>query len=210
MVWMFSTAVHLGVSMFDRRRVALAGLAAVPLLLLAAACKDDGGSALDLSGGGGGGAAAGASTSGASAPSSNGLPMGSGGQDGTGYPSASSSGSGSASGSGDASALSGVWTGQYTCRQGNTTMRLHLSGLNDKVTGTFDFGGQGGVPAGSYTVSGTLAGGKVTLTGGEWIKQPDGFAMVAFDVTSMSATALSGTVAGEGCTTFQVTKTSSN
>lgn len=199
MVWAFATAVYLGVSMLDRRRVAWAGLAAVPLLLLVSACKDDGGSPFGMKGGGG--AAAAAATSSPGMPSGSGSPLGAGGSD--------SSGSSSSEGSGDASALNGVWSGKYTCNQGETLMRLHLSGLNDKVTGTFDFGGAD-VPEGSYTVSGTLAGGKVTLTGGQWIKQPDGFFMVNFDVTTMTATTLSGTVDGEGCTTFQVTKTSSD
>ena len=198
MVWAFATAVYLGVSMLDRRRAAWAGLAAVPLLLLVSACKDDGGSPFGMKGGGG--AAAAAATSSPGTPSGSGSPLGAGGSDG-------SNSSGEASG--DASALNGVWSGKYTCNQGETLMRLHLSGLNDKVTGTFDFGGAN-VPEGSYTVSGTLAGGKVTLTGGQWIKQPDGFFMVNFDVTTMTATTLSGTVDGEGCTTFQVTKTSSD
>ena len=193
--------------MIDRRRAALAGLAAVPLLLLASACKDDGSSPFGMSGYGGS-ATASATVNGAAAaaasPSTQ-SPLGAGGGgDGSGSLGDAPSSSGS-----DAKVLSGTWTGQYVCAQGTTKLTLLLEGAGSGVAGTFKFTGLSGTdtPSGSYTLGGTLADGKVTLHGETWLSQPSGYVMVDLEVTGITSTTLSGTVDGAGCTTFQVIKT---
>ncbi|TDQ05926.1 hypothetical protein [Labedaea rhizosphaerae] len=176
----------------------------VPLLLLASACKDDGGSAYGGFPGAGGDAKApaaagtdgssgdgGGATAAPRQPTSAGVPDNGGGNSAT-----------------DASVLNGVWEGHYVCHQGPRKMRLHLSGLNEQVTGTFDFGDGDPSSSGSYMVSGTLSGGQVTLHAGQWIKQPDGYVTIDLVVTTITPGAISGSVDGPDCTTFEATKTS--
>jgi hypothetical protein len=175
-----------------RRRAAVAGLVAVPVLMLFSACKDDGSTPFGLtgSGSGGGGATAEVSTApttsgGATAPQLGG-------------------GSATSSASGAFAGLGGVWSGTYHCHQGATTMQLTLVPSGPTLTGTFEF--HVGSTTGAYTVKGSQNGDKVVLHADQWLAQPDGYALVDFEITSISPTRLTGTVDGEGCSTFSVTK----
>lgn len=174
----------------DRRRAALAALAALPLLLLVSACKDDGGSAFDFpdsDSGGGSGVAAQAST----APSTANSGSASGGTASAQKP--------------DLTEFTGRWTGTYTCSQGQTSLTFKLAGGNLTVAGTFEFTTTDGT-SGSYTVTSEPSDPKVVLHAGQWVNQPDGYDMVDFEVTTITSTTISGTVDGNGCTTFQATK----
>lgn len=97
-------------------------------------------------------------------------------------------------------AMAGQWMGTYTCSQGLTGLTLSVSaGTDDKLTGRFSFyavPANPGVPAGSYTMTGTYyPGGSFSLTGQTWINQPPGFEQVDLTGTIQAGgTELAGTV----------------
>ncbi|CAM3630660.1 hypothetical protein ACXYTP_12145 [Tsukamurella ocularis] len=107
--------------------------------------------------------------------------------------------------------LAGTWTGTYVCNQGETALTLTLV---DPAAGAsrFDFGASPsnpGVPTGSYSVTMSLDGADLILTPTAWIDRPGAYEMVGLRATGPinSATAvLTGTVAYQGCTTFEVRK----
>jgi hypothetical protein len=83
-------------------------------------------------------------------------------------------------------------------------MQLSLVVSGAQVTGAFEF--TTGSVSGSYTVKGVTSGQDVVLRGDLWIDHPDGYLMVDFKLTEISATTLSGSIDGSGCSTFRVTK----
>jgi hypothetical protein len=105
--------------------------------------------------------------------------------------------------------LAGTWTGTYLCNQGETALTLTLV---DPAAGAsrFDFSAtpaNPGVPNGSFSVTLSLDGADLVVTPQAWIAQPAGYLMVGLRVPGPidSATnVLSGTVAYQGCSTFEV------
>lgn len=86
----------------------------------------------------------------------------------------------------DASSLDGVWSGEYTCAQGITGLKLTLDGTPDgQVSGTFEFhpvARNPKLPTGSFTVRGTLdSAGRLKLNPDRWVKQVAGWNMVSLD-----------------------------
>jgi hypothetical protein len=112
----------------------------------------------------------------------------------------------------DQASLTGTWTGTYECAQGPSDVTLTVVDLQGDVDAFFEFGGNGDVPPGAYTMAGTNEDGVLTLDGDEWIEQPDDYAQVGLigEVSGDSEDELTGTVEGEGCTTFSVSRTSTD
>lgn len=84
--------------------------------------------------------------------------------------------------------LSGAWSGQYTCPQGVTAMRLDLrEGKAGAVEGVMTFYAHPDnptVPSGCFTMHGKFnaATGKLQLRQGHWISRPDaGWYMIDLD-----------------------------
>lgn len=167
----------------------MAGLVVVPVLVLLSACKDDGASPFGLTGGGGSGGV-GAEASTAPVTTTSGSPLGA---QGSGGPT-----------SGGLAQVGGVWTGTYYCNQGATSMTLALVPNGAALTGTFEF--TAGSTTGAYTLKGEQDGSNVVLHADQWLKQPDGFFTVDFEITSISASRLAGKVDGDGCSTFSVSR----
>ncbi|HST37231.1 MAG TPA: hypothetical protein VLK25_11450 [Allosphingosinicella sp.] len=74
----------------------------------------------------------------------------------------------------------GLYVGEYLCGQGLTALRLAIedAGGNRQI-GVFDFGGNGGLPSGAYTVRVMRdRGGGYTLTPLRWIRRPADYVMV--------------------------------
>jgi len=116
-------------------------------------------------------------------------------------------------GAGDTELLAGRFTGTYTCQQGPTALRLDILDLPEapgQVTALFSFSATADnpdVPSGAYTMSGTLRGDALELTGRRWLVHPSGYLMVALSGTySADAQLLRGHVDGAGCETFVLTK----
>ena len=88
--------------------------------------------------------------------------------------------------------LAGCWGGRYTCAQGVTALRLTIERHDTMgATATFDFGPldeNPSVPRGSYRMNGIVRDAEgellVSLAPDEWIVQPPGYAMVAFDAAT--------------------------
>lgn len=112
--------------------------------------------------------------------------------------------------------LSGAWSGQYTCPQGVTAMRLDLrEGKAGAVEGVMTFYAHPenpGVPSGCFTMRGKFnaATGKLVLKQGHWISRPDdGWYMIDLDgKVDKERGAFTGAVgfpiSPGACTTFQV------
>lgn len=74
----------------------------------------------------------------------------------------------------------GLYTGEYVCGQGLTALRLAVedSGGRRQI-GVFDFGGNGDLPLGAYTVRVTRnRHGTYRLTPLRWIRRPADYQMV--------------------------------
>lgn len=108
--------------------------------------------------------------------------------------------------------LSGEWNGYYTCAQGKTGLTLSITHdlADDALESIFSFfphADNPEVPNGRFEMFGVYdsdsAG--VTLTAGEWVEDPGGFATVdlsgRYDPNTDS---ISGETIGSGCTRFMV------
>lgn len=106
--------------------------------------------------------------------------------------------------------LSGIWTGTYTCNQGETELTLTIDpAVSGSARTVFAFGPttkNPNVPTGSYEMTARYAARTLGFTQKRWIQQPSGYIMVDLTATAVSTTALSGTVSTQGCTTFKVTR----
>jgi hypothetical protein len=104
----------------------------------------------------------------------------------------------------------GVWTGTYICNQGLTGMRLTITGTGGVVRALFEFyavASNPGVPDGSFEMTGNYSpAAGLVLIPDYWINQPFGYEMVGVSAPSPKGTSLSGTVQGNNCTTFAVTR----
>lgn len=111
----------------------------------------------------------------------------------------------------DNTAVVGEWYGRYRCTQGASAGRLRIEavpGSSTQVTAVFRFGESiinEDVEPGSYRMTGEVTGSQITLTAGEWIKQPPGYSTVDLTapVSSHAPTELYGTVLSPGCQRFR-------
>jgi hypothetical protein len=114
---------------------------------------------------------------------------------------------------GSAAALTGTWTGDYTCSQGLTGLRLTIQAITGgTLTAVFSFfavPSNPGVPSGSYTMTGRYNATSESFRQGHWISQPAGYEMVDLSAgpPSHGDTLLGGTVTTAGCGSFSVHKT---
>jgi hypothetical protein len=120
-------------------------------------------------------------------------------------------------GGGDPTSLTGVWEGTYECAQGPTSLRLTVDDPGDgNVLAAFEYfptDGNMDVATGSYTMSGSKSQDTLALDGDEWLEQGGDYIMVGLEADladRADSEALTGTVVGEGCTTFDVERVSTD
>jgi len=110
-----------------------------------------------------------------------------------------------------------VWTGHYTCAQGDTAVRLTLERAGSEARAKFEFGplvGNPSVPHGAYTLRGTAhedpsGAFEVELEPDRWLEQPPGYVMVGVTaVSDADRTRLIGRITFDGCGTIAVERSS--
>lgn len=84
----------------------------------------------------------------------------------------------------NAEAITGKWTGNYTCLQGDTGVTLTLNGSKDGlVEGIFLFYptlSNSSAATGRFIIRGSyFSDGSLILGGGAWIERPDGYQAVS-------------------------------
>jgi hypothetical protein len=93
----------------------------------------------------------------------------------------------------------GLYTGEYVCGQGLTALRLAVENAGGRQLGVFDFGGNGGLPLGAYTVRVTRnRHGTYRLTPLRWIRRPADYEMVGARLRRRGDR-LSGTITDPRC-----------
>jgi hypothetical protein len=108
-------------------------------------------------------------------------------------------------------AVEGTWSGTYTCNQGLTGVQLTITGSGgDALKAAVDFypvAGNPGVANGSYEMVGSYSAAHgLVLNPDYWINEPPGYEMVGLTAAPPRGDAMSGTVQGDNCSTFAVTK----
>ena len=109
--------------------------------------------------------------------------------------------------------VSGTWVGSYLCAQGETGLRLTIQNPHgDALTATFAFyplaSSNAGLASGSFAMTGSYYGSRVSLQQAHWINQPLGYVMVGLQ-GQVSAASFTGSVIGPGCSTFLVSRATS-
>jgi hypothetical protein len=109
--------------------------------------------------------------------------------------------------------LAGDWTGSYICMQGETALRLTITPkIGSGVAALFHFGrlpSNPNVPDGCFLMTGTFdpLTGRLTLIPTRWLLHPYSFVTVGLDgALDSSGSQIGGTVAGPGCTTFELSR----
>jgi hypothetical protein len=93
----------------------------------------------------------------------------------------------------------GLYTGEYVCGQGLTALRLAVENNGGRQIGVFDFGGNGDIPPGAYTVRVTRnRHGTYRLTPLRWIRRPADYDMVGARLRRRGSE-LSGTITDARC-----------
>lgn len=94
----------------------------------------------------------------------------------------------------------GLYTGDYVCGQGLTALRLAVENSGGgRLIGVFDFGGNGDIPLGAYTVRVTRNRyGTYRLTPLRWIRRPADYQMVGARLRRRGDR-LSGTITDARC-----------
>lgn len=94
----------------------------------------------------------------------------------------------------------GLYTGEYLCGQGLTALRLAVENNGGgRRIGVFDFGGNGEIPLGAYTVRVTRnRHGTYRLTPLRWIRRPTDYVMVGARLRRRGDR-LSGTITDARC-----------
>ncbi len=106
-----------------------------------------------------------------------------------------------------ASDVSGRFVGNYACGQGKTSMRLDIqANPNGRLTATFSFGGENGIPSGSFSMRGLWSADSFFLSADQWINQPEGYSMTNLNGYLSSKGRLGGEVLATGCSAFDVTR----
>jgi hypothetical protein len=95
---------------------------------------------------------------------------------------------------------SGIYVGEYVCGQGSTALRLAIENSGGgRLIGVFDFGGNGDIPLGAYTVRITRNRyGTYRLTPLRWIRRPADYVMVGARLRRRGGQ-LSGTITDARC-----------
>ena len=113
--------------------------------------------------------------------------------------------------SGDLEPLVGVWSGEYTCLQGETGLRMTIEPPDEEsVKVVFEFfpvPENPGAQTGSFEMVGAFSGDQLQFKQQKWIDQPPTYQMVDLVVTSPvepDMNVLSGDVEFEGCKGFSV------
>ncbi len=113
------------------------------------------------------------------------------------------------SSSGELDPLVGTWTGEYTCLQGETGLRMTIEQADDtSVQVLFEFfplPENPGAKQGSYQLVGAYSDDRLLFKQQKWIDKPSNYLMVDFEVTSPiepDMDVLSGNVESEGCKGF--------
>jgi hypothetical protein len=113
--------------------------------------------------------------------------------------------------SGDLAPLIGSWSGEYTCLQGETGLRMTIEAADEtSVQVVFEFFPVPENPSaetGSFEMIGAFSGDQLQFKQQKWIDQPSGYQMVDLVVTSPvepGMNVLSGDVEFEGCKGFSV------
>ncbi|WP_109527635.1 MULTISPECIES: hypothetical protein [Nocardia] len=106
--------------------------------------------------------------------------------------------------------LAGRWTGAYRCGQGETALTLTIDPPDGTIaSAVFDFGPSPvnpAVPHGSFAMGVGYVHDVLTFTQRRWITRPTTYSMVDLVAVEVSPVRLAGTVNGQGCTTFTVTR----
>lgn len=107
--------------------------------------------------------------------------------------------------------LVGTWTGEYTCAQGETGLRLVVEPIDDEsVRALFEFFPVPENPdavEGSFQLVGSYRGDRLVFRQEKWIDQPENYLMVDLEVTSPvepEMDVLSGNVLSTNCKGFSV------
>lgn len=107
-----------------------------------------------------------------------------------------------------AGTITGKWEGTYECGGATSAVRINVVDVaGGPVEAFFEFGDDlSAEPVGSFRLRGTRDEAGITLDPLDWVKQPTGYSMVGLEVSLPAASPdrLSGTVIGEGCSTFEV------
>lgn len=117
----------------------------------------------------------------------------------------------SESGTGDLAPLVGSWTGEYTCLQGGTGLKLTIApgeaGTVHVVFAFFPLPDNPGAKQGSFESVGAYDGDRLLLKQQKWIERPPNYVMVDLEVTSPvepDVDVLSGDVLSDECKGFSV------
>ncbi len=108
--------------------------------------------------------------------------------------------------------IPGTWQGAYSCRQGDTGVRLELTRVSDdgEIDGTFAFynlPGQGNAKPGKFSILGiyNASSNALEVDPVAWVEQPPGYSMVGFNVIpSADWSRLSGRVYTTGCSEIEL------
>lgn len=93
----------------------------------------------------------------------------------------------------------GLYTGEYVCGQGRTALRLAVENSGGRQIGVFDFGGNSGLPLGTYTVRITRnRSGAYRLRPLRWIRRPADYFMVGARL-NRRGNRLTGTITNAQC-----------
>jgi predicted Ser/Thr protein kinase len=107
--------------------------------------------------------------------------------------------------------VDGVWTGSYDCNQGLTGMQLTITGSTGgaltAVMRFYPIAANPGVADGSYELVGSYsASGGLVLKPDYWINEPANYEMIGLTAPRPQASSMSGSVHGDGCSTFSVSR----
>jgi hypothetical protein len=103
--------------------------------------------------------------------------------------------------------LEGTWQGSYTCGERPRSVKIMMETFRDHHTGVFIFRDDQGVE-GRFNFTAYLPGRNVFKTRpGRWIVNPGGWSTVALSgEISPDEKTIGGTVAGSGCSRFEIRK----
>ncbi len=101
-----------------------------------------------------------------------------------------------------------VFAGQYLCAQGSTALTLRVTEVRGAtVRAEFDFAHPPTNVSGRYTLTGTCAGDRLSLSPEAWIRQPFGYVMVGMRGELLDGGArLRGAITHPTCGGFDVTR----
>ena len=116
---------------------------------------------------------------------------------------------------GNAVEAGGTWRGRYICNQGLTRLTLTVTpseaGTVQAVFRVYPVEGNPGVADGCFAMSGALSGDQLHLEARSWLYRPPGYVTVDLTGTVNPADmSLTGSIIGPNCTTFSLSRVSSD